>query len=69
MTIDTVTRDDVAAWVNARAEASSGKTLRNQHALLAASFTDAVRDGLLVENVFTGTRMPRTDHDDAEMVF
>lgn len=57
-----LTRDHVAAWVNAQTGAA--KTVRNAHGLLSAALTSATRDGLVPGNVAKGVRMPRSTREE-----
>lgn len=65
--LEHLTRDDVAAWVNA--QTGSPKSIRNRHALLSAALESAVRADLLPKNVAKGVRLPRLDSAGEEMVF
>ena len=66
--IAALTRDDVAAWVNAMHRAgSSGKTIMNKHGYLAGALNAAVKAGHLNTNPCDGNRLPRWDRE--EMVF
>lgn len=62
--VTVVTRDAVAAWVNAQAAHDagvSGKTIKNRHALLSQVLGAAVEAGHLPANPARGLRLPRTD--------
>jgi integrase len=63
-----LTREDVAAWVNAMhlAGAANG-TMLNKHGFLSSVLKRAVEDGHLVANPCDGVRVPRTEEQ--EMVF
>lgn len=65
--LEHLTRDDVAAWVNA--QTGSPKSIRNRHGLLSAALESAVRDDLIPKNVAKGIRLPRVDGSREEMVF
>lgn len=58
--IDALTREAVSRWVNALAARLSGKSINNRKSLLSAAMTRAQRDGLIVENVVRGVRVPRS---------
>jgi integrase len=68
--VSAVSRAMVARWVGDLADGRtagggvrsklSGKTIRNQHALLVAALAGAVRDGWIEENPATGVRLPRS---------
>lgn len=62
-----LTRDHVAAWVNAQTGAP--KTVFNAQALLSSAVGSAVRDGLLGANVVKGVRPPRAAADTEEHVY
>lgn len=56
--VDTLTRQDVASWLNGLPLAVKSK--RNVHSLLSAALTQAVRDGVIPTNVAHGARFPRS---------
>jgi len=63
-------REAVAAWVNSLAKAkNSGKTIANIHGLLSSALSIAVSDKLILDNPCYRMRLPRTDHNSAEMIF
>lgn len=62
-----LTRDHVAAWVNAQTGAP--KTVFNAQALLSSAVGSAVRDGLVGTNVVKGVRPPRAAADTEEHVY
>ena len=62
-----LTRDHVAAWVNAQTGAP--KTVFNAQALLSSAVGSAVRDGLVGTNVVKGVRPPRAAADTEEPVY
>ncbi|YCU34421.1 tyrosine-type recombinase/integrase [Mycobacteroides abscessus] len=63
-----LTREDVAAWVNAMRDAeAAGKTISNKHGLLSGALRQAVEDGHIPANPCQGVRLPRTEVK--EMVF
>jgi len=63
-------RESVAAWINSLAKAkNSGKTIANIHGLLSSALNNAVSDKLILDNPCRGMRLPRTDHNSAEMIF
>lgn len=66
--VDMVTREQVRAWVNGLGGLAP-KTVHNLHGLLAGLMGDAAADGLRTGNPCDSTRLPREDHDKAEMVF
>jgi integrase len=72
-TVENVTADDDADWVNARRRAgTSPKTIANYHGLLFAIFKSAVGKELITRNPCEGTRLPPVDddtEDDEEKVF
>jgi integrase len=68
--LELLDRDAVAHWVNQLAkEKSSGKTIANIHGLLSGALNSAVSDKLISDNPCRGMRLPRTDHENTEMIF
>jgi len=65
MTIDAVTRDDVAAWI--RDQTTAGKTIANKYAVISAALGRAVDDEQLARNVAHKHKIPRSLIE--EMVF
>lgn len=69
----TLTREDVARWVNSMMEADedgqkpAAKTVANKHGFLAGAMNAAVAAGHIVTSPCTGIRMPRDEP--REMVF
>lgn len=61
--VSDLTRDHVAAWVNAQRGAP--KSIHNRHALLSAALTSAERDGMIASNVAKGIRLPRVQGSDS----
>lgn len=60
--IDQLTRDDIARWITAMADAgSSGKTIANKHGLLSAALNGAVTAKHIPANPAAGVRLPRTE--------
>ena len=55
--VDTLTRRDVAAWLNAMT--GSAKTKKNVQSILSAALTTAARDGVVAGNVAKGVQPPR----------
>lgn len=55
--VDTLTRRQVARWVNAMEV--SGKTKRNVHSILSAALAEAVKAETIPTNVAKGMRGPR----------
>jgi integrase len=72
-TVENVTADDDADWVNARRRArTSPKTIANYHGLLFAIFKNAVGKELIARNPCEGTKLPPVDddtEDDQDKVF
>jgi integrase len=63
-----LTRFDVAAWVNAMAEAGAKTgTMQNKHGFLSGALKQAVKDGHLIANPCDGVKLPRTE--ERETVF
>lgn len=61
-------RADVAAFVRRLQDDGRGATtVRRIHAVLSSALADAVQDGLLVENVAKGARLPRVDRQRVEV--
>ncbi|OXS81530.1 hypothetical protein D9R06_10910 [Kocuria marina subsp. indica] len=56
--VDTLTRQNVAAWLNSLPLAVESK--RNVHSLLSAALSQAVQDGVIPTNVAHGARFPRS---------
>lgn len=66
--LDKLARSDVAAWVNAMAEAGAKTgTMQNKHGFLSGALKQAVKDGLLAVNPCDGVKLPRTE--ERETVF
>jgi len=66
--LDKLTRADVAAWVNAMAEAGAKTgTMQNKHGFLSGVLRQAVKDGHLTVNPCDGVKLPRTE--ERETVF
>lgn len=65
--VDTLTRDDVAAWFNSLQMAD--KTKRNIQALLSSALHGAAEAGLTESNVARGIRPPRSTTRTREPVF
>ncbi|WP_153005673.1 tyrosine-type recombinase/integrase [Kocuria palustris] len=55
--LDTLTRRDVASWLNGMT--GSAKTKRNVQSVLPAALSSAVRDGIVPTNVAKGVQPPR----------
>jgi integrase len=66
--VDAITRRLLEVWVNDLTEQLAGKTLRNVHALLSATLTRAVQEGLIASNPAKSVRLPKSDHHRVEMV-
>lgn len=63
--VTVVTRDHVARWVNAQADAGfSRSTIANRHSLLSQVLSGAVAGGHLDANPARGVRLPRTVVED-----
>ena len=56
--VDTLTRADVAAWINGLPLAVKSK--KNVHSLLSAALAQAVQDNVIPTNVAHGIRFPRS---------
>ena len=56
--VDTLTRADVAAWINGLPLAVKSK--KNVHSLLSAALAQAVQDNAIPTNVAHGIRFPRS---------
>lgn len=66
--LSVLTRADVAAWVNAMAEAGAKTgTMQNKHGFLSGALKQAVKDGHLTVNPCDGVKLPRTE--ERETVF
>ena len=55
--VDTLTRRDVASWLNGMT--GSAKTKRNVQSVLSAALSSAARDGVVPTNVAKGVQPPR----------
>lgn len=67
--IERITREHIAAWVNAMsvAEGLSAKTIKNRHNFASSVLTYAQEEGLIARNPARGMRLPRSER--AEMTF
>jgi integrase len=63
--LSSLTREDVAKWTQAMAEAGkSGKTILNKAAFLSSALNSAVEAGRIPANPASGHRMPRSERRD-----
>jgi integrase len=63
--LSALTREDVAKWTQAMADAGkSGKTISNKAAFLASALNSAVESGRIPANPAAGHRMPRSERKD-----
>lgn len=62
--VDEVEDRDVARWLNAAAGTVAPKTVRNQHSVLSATMSTAVRKQWIVHNPVKGMRISRAGEED-----
>jgi integrase len=61
MPISAVSRDQAGQWADELAKRLSGKSVRNRHALLSATMSRAVNEGLRPNNPCQGIRLAKTE--------